>query len=162
MKVPTEIKENAEKYFKTTLESTAFIFKSLLQLEIKPKRLYAKRLNSLPRDMIISIDFKADKFGFFSFFFSIETAFYICQKLVPDMNSTVFSDDHLDILGELGNMISGNTLGKLQLVNKDLRLDTPELSPFHKILISESKYWHFSSNIDIDKGKMGILLCMEK
>ncbi|MDA3900965.1 MAG: chemotaxis protein CheX [Spirochaetes bacterium] len=163
MKAPVEVKNLAGQYFDKASDSIAFIFKSLMQLNVEPKRLYAKRLNSLPNDIIINIDYKSgETTGFISFFFSIKIALHICGKLVPNIDNSSFSDEHLDILGEMGNMIAGNAISKFQLINQDMRIQTPYHSGYFNILAAEKEYWIFSSNYECDSGKVGILLAQKK
>lgn len=162
MKIPEEIKCTASQYFNKTSESILFIFSSLLSINLNKKRLYSKRLNSLPNDIIVTIDYRTDVSGFFSFFFSLNSAFNICEKLVPGIDNTNFSNEHLDILGEIGNMISGHTISQLQLLDEDFRMDTPRHNGFHNILASEKDFWHFSSNFDSEFGKIGLLLAIKK
>ncbi|HRX15307.1 MAG: chemotaxis protein CheX [Spirochaetes bacterium] len=163
MKTPDEVKDLACQYFEKASDSIAFIFKSLLGLSVEPKRLYAKRLNSLPNDIIINIDYRSGETeGFISFFFSLKIAMHICEKLVPSVDTTSFSEDHLDILGEMGNMISGNAISKFQLINQDMRIQTPYHSGYFNILAAEKTHWIFSSNYECDLGKVGILLAQKK
>lgn len=163
MTTPVEVKELAQQYFSKASDSIGFIFKSLLQMNVEQKRLYAKRLNSLPNDIIINIDYKSDETtGFISFFFSLKIALKICEKLVPDIDNSAFSEEHLDILGEMGNMIAGNAISKFQLVDRDMRIKTPYHSGYFNILAAEKEHWIFSSNYECTEGKIGILLAQKK
>jgi CheY-specific phosphatase CheX len=157
-----EVHERAIEYYKNISESASFIFSSLVQTDLKQKKIFQRRLASLPNDIIISFEFEADIKGYFAYFFSIKNAFAICDRLVPGINNSYFDTDHLDILGELGNMISGNTLSKLVSVSADIRLEPPKLVAFHEILSKEKKHIHFSSNFEIELGKMGVLLAIEQ
>jgi CheY-specific phosphatase CheX len=155
------IHEKAMLYYKNIAESAAFVFTSLVQSDLKQKKIFNRRLASLPNDIIIRFDFEADIKGYFAFFFSLKNALAICDKLVPGIDPKFFGTDHLDILGEIGNMISGNTLSRLVSVNAEIRLDPPRLVAFHEILSTEKGHHSFSSNFDIELGKMGVLLAIE-
>jgi CheY-specific phosphatase CheX len=161
-KLPIEIDNQLKLYFSNISESILFIFKTLLHIDVSPKKLYRKRLTSLPNDIIITIDFNADEIGYFSFFLSLKTAFEICSRLVVGIESRYFDQEHLDIIGEVGNMIAGNAIGKLKDVDNSIRLSTPYLSAFHKILASEKLFWTFSCNFNIEIGRLGILLEIKK
>jgi CheY-specific phosphatase CheX len=161
-KLPPEIDNKLKLYFSNISESILFIFKTLLHIDVSPKKLYRKRLTSLPNDIIITIDFHADEIGYFSFFLSLKTAFEICRRLVDGIESHYFDQEHLDIIGEVGNMIAGNAIGKLKDVDNSIRLSTPYLSAFHKILASEKLFWTFSCNFNIEIGHLGVLLAIKK
>jgi CheY-specific phosphatase CheX len=121
-----------------------------------------KRITSLPNDIIITIDFNADEIGYFSFFLSLKTAFEICRILVGGIENQFFDQDHLDIIGERDNIIAGNAIGKLKDVDNSIRLSTPYLSAFHKILASEKLFWIFSCNFNVEIGRFGVLLAIKK
>jgi CheY-specific phosphatase CheX len=154
------IHDRAFVYYTNIAESAAFVFSSLVKSDLKQKKLFQRRLSSLPNDIIIKFDFEADIAGYFAFFFSLKNAFSICERLVPGIDNTFFDEMHLDILGELGNMISGNTLSRLVSVSSDIHLEPPRLTAFHEILSAEKGYYSFSSNFDIELGKMGVLLAI--
>jgi CheY-specific phosphatase CheX len=160
--LPRETEKKIKLYFSNISESILFIFKTLLNIDVSPKKLYRKRLTSLPNDIIITIDFNADEIGYFSFFLSLKTAFEICRRLVGGIESQFFDQDHLDIIGELGNMIAGNAIGRLKDVDNSIRLSTPYLSAFHKILASEKLFWTFSCNFNVEIGRLGVLLAIKK
>jgi CheY-specific phosphatase CheX len=149
-------------YYNNIADSASFVFSSLVKSDLKQKKLFQRRLSTLPNDIIIKFDFEADIKGYFAFFFSIKNAFAICQRLMPSIDNTFFDEMHLDILGELGNMISGNTLSRLVSVHSEIRLEPPRLSAFHEILASEKGYHSYSSNFDIELGKMGVLLAIKE
>jgi CheY-specific phosphatase CheX len=151
----------AMQYYRNIAESAAFVFTSLVQTDLRQKKVFQRRLASLPNDIIIKFDFEADFPGYFAFFFSLKNAFAICGRLVPGIDNSFFDDTHLDILGEIGNMISGNTLSKLVSVQADIRLEPPRLVAFHEILSQEKGYHTYSSNFDIELGKMGVLLAVK-
>ena len=154
--------ERAMQYYRNIADSASFVFISLVQSDLRQKKVFQRRLTSLPNDIIIKFSFEADISGYFAFFFSLKNAFSICKKLVPTIDNSFFDTDHLDILGELGNMIAGNTLSKLVSVSAEIRLDPPELVAFHEILAEEKGYQTYSSNFDIELGKMGVLLSIKK
>jgi len=156
------IEEKARLYFQNISESLYFVLKSLLGMEALPRKLYHRRLNTLPRDIIIAIDFSADVQGYFAFFLSLKTSFEICSRLMPGIDNTYFDKDHLDILGELGNIISGNAIGKLQSIDSEVKLSAPYLSAFHKVLAAEKLFHSYSANFDIEVGQMGVLLSIGK
>ncbi len=161
-KLPVAIDNQLKLYFSNISESILFIFKTLLHIDVSPIKLYRKRLTSLPNDIIITIDFNADEIGYFSFFLSLKTAFEICRRLVEGIESRYFDREHLDIIGEVGNMIAGNAIGKLKDVDNSIKLSTPYLSAFHKILASEKLFWTFSCNFNIEIGRLGVLLAIKK
>jgi len=154
--------ERAMLYYQNISESAAFVFTSLVNSEPKQKKIFNRRLASLPNDIIIRFDFEADIAGYFAYFFSLKNALSICERLVPGIDNSYFDADHLDILGELGNMISGNTLSKLVSVSSEIRLEPPRLTAFHEILSDERGHHSYSSNFDVELGKMGVLLAIKK
>lgn len=162
VEIPPNIDEKAHLYFQNIADSISFVFKSLLSINVRQKKLYARRLHTLPKDIIIRINYHADLRGYFAYFISLDTCFEICGRLVPNMDRLFFDSEHLDLIGELGNMISGNTIGKLQSVDADINLTAPSLAGFHEILSAERSHWIFSSNFDADVGKLGVLLGIEK
>ena len=154
--------EKALQYYKNISDSAAFVFTSLVQTEPRQKKVFNRRLSSLPNDIIIRFDFEADIAGYFAFFFSLKNALAICERLVPGIDNAHFSSDHLDVLGEIGNMISGNTLSRLVSLDATISLDPPRLAAFHEILAAEKGHICYSSNFDIELGKMGVLLAIEE
>ena len=156
------VHERAMEYYKNISDSAAFVLTSLIETDLRQKKVFQRRLASLPNDIIIRFDFEADMAGYFAFFFSLKNALTICKKLVPSIDNTYFDSDHLDILGEIGNMISGNTLSKLVSLDATIRLDPPRLVAFHEILASEKSHYSYSSNFDIELGKMGVLLAIKQ
>jgi CheY-specific phosphatase CheX len=160
--LPPDIERKLKQYFSNINTSLQFIFKSLLDIDLEPRKLYRRRLATLPNDLIITIDYQADLIGYFSFLFSLKTAFEICSRLVTGIDNRYFDSDHLDIIGELGNMIAGNAMGRLKDIDVTIKLSAPYLSAFHTILASEKLFWTFSCNYDIDIGQLGILLAVKK
>jgi len=162
--MPTEkvIHNRAGEFYQDFSESAAFVFPSLVQEEPRQKKIFQRRLASLPNDIIIRFNFEADIKGYFAYFFSLKNALAICGKLVPGIDNSFFDADHLDILGELGNMISGNTLSKLVSVSANIHLDPPKLTAFHEILAEERQHLCYSSNFDVELGKMGVLLAIRQ
>lgn len=158
----TPVHDRAVVYYNNIADSAAFVFSSLVKSDLKQKKLFQRRLASLPNDIIIKFDFEADMSGYFAFFFSLKNAFAICERLIPSIDNTFFDEMHLDILGEIGNMISGNTLSRLVSVSSDIHLEPPRLTAFHEILAAEKGYYSFSSNFDIELGKMGVLLAIRE
>jgi len=160
--IPLIIEKKSKLYFQNVSDSVVFIFKTLLGIDATPKKLFRRRLTSLPNDIIIKLDFAADLTGHFAFFLSLKTAFEICNRLVPGIGYQYFDKDHLDVIGEMGNMISGNAIGRLQNIDSAIDLSIPSMTAFHTILESESRYWSFSGNFDVDIGQVGILLAIRK
>ena len=154
--------EKALQYYKNISDSAAFVFTSLVQTEPRQKKVFNRRLSSLPNDIIIRFDFEADISGYFAFFFSLKNALAICDRLVPGIDNKHFSNDHLDVLGEIGNMISGHTLSRLVSLDATISLEPPRLAAFHEILAAEKGHLCYSSNFDIELGKMGVLLAIEE
>ncbi len=156
------IDEKAKLYFQNISESISFVFRSLLAIEARPRKLFHRRLSTLPKDIIITIDFTTDLQGYFAFFLSLKTSLEICSRLMPGIDNTFFDKDHLDILGELGNIITGNTIGKLQSIDSEIKLSAPYLSAFHKVLAAEKLFHTYSANFEIEVGQLGVLLSIEK
>jgi CheY-specific phosphatase CheX len=160
--MPDNIADMADLFFMNISESVEFIFKMLLKIDVTHRKKYSRRLNSLPKDIIITISYNADLEGYFSYFISLKTALEICSRLDSEVDREFFGKDHLDIIGEFGNMISGNTVGKLKTVDSDVRISTPHLSGFHEILASEKSHWFYSCNFNMDLGHFGVLLAIKK
>ncbi len=158
----SEMDRRAQEYFDNVSQAVVFVFKSLLNIEAEQKKKYSRRLSSLPNDIIITLDFKADMKGFFAFFLSLKTALEICARLSPELGRQYFEKEHLDVIGEIGNLISGNAIGRLKSVNSYVNLSTPHLSGFHEILTSEKSHWIYSCNYNIEVGQMGILMAVAK
>ena len=70
--------EKALQYYKNISDSAAFVFTSLVQSEPRQKKVFNRRLSSLPNDIIIRFNFEADISGYFAFFFSLKNALAIC------------------------------------------------------------------------------------
>ncbi|TAL37625.1 MAG: hypothetical protein EPN93_05575 [Spirochaetes bacterium] len=157
-----KVEEKGKLYFQNIAETISSVFRSLLTTEARPKKIFARRLASLPNDIIIKIDYSADLTGYFAYFISLKTAFAVCSKLVPGISQDFFDGEHLDILGEVGNMIAGNTIGRLQNISAEISLSPPELAGFHEILATERLHDFYSSNFEIEEGTMGVLLAIAK
>lgn len=163
MNIPQNIKERTFKYSEAIGESVSFLMHSLFQNDnTECKRLYARRMKSLPNDVIISVDYGTDWKGYFAFMFPLKTAFQMCETLVPGIDNSYFDADHFDILGEFANMVSGNVMTKLQLLDHGMYLKTPELKSFHDILKDEKESYMFSMNFNLNPGKIGVLFTVKK
>ncbi len=162
MRKGIKVEEKGKLYFQNIADTISTVFRSLLTTEARPKKVFGRRLSTLPNDIIIKIEYSADLKGYFAYFISLKTAFAVCAKLVPGIAQDYFDSDHLDILGEVGNMIAGNTIGRLQDISADISLSPPELAGFHEILASERDHRFYSSNFDLEEGTMGVLLAIAK
>lgn len=163
MNIPQDVIKRTVDYSEALSTSVSFLLESLFKLEgTDSKRLYSKRLKSLPNDVIISVDYGTDWKGYFAFMFPIKTAFDFCEYLVPGIDNSYFDENHFDILGEFANMISGNAMTKLQLVDHGLYLKPPEIKSFHDILKDEKDCYMFSMNYSLNPGKFGLLFAVRK
>jgi hypothetical protein len=78
-----DLKEKASLYLDNIADASAFVFEKLLHIDVKPRQVFNRRLATLPNDIIISFNYRTNIEGYISFFFSLKTAFMICERLVP-------------------------------------------------------------------------------
>ena len=54
-----------------------------------------------------------------------ETAYKISQKLMPDSDRATIEKEYRDVLGEIGNMITGNALNVFYKTSQEIDLSVP-------------------------------------
>ena len=110
-------------YINPFLIGASMVFNTLFQIDLKTGKL--KRMSS-PKpshDVIIKLDITGKISGYVIYSISFHTVRKMAEILVPGISKEQLMDDYKDIVGEIGNMITGNAINILS--DSDLDISTP-------------------------------------
>ncbi len=107
------------------LEATSIVFKNLLQADILRGKTSIKASAAPSHEIAIIIGVTGKFAGQVVYSMNIFTAYKIARKLMPGTSDAIIRKEFRDVLGEIGNMITGNALNLSANLNEDVDLTVP-------------------------------------
>lgn len=115
-------------YINSFLDAAANVFEHLLQIEITRGEMSIRAsLESNLDEIEIRIAVVGDMHGVIAYCMSLQTGLELIKNLMPGISDEDAMDQCPDILGEIGNMISGNAITNLSKHIKNIDLEPPDV-----------------------------------
>lgn len=112
-------------YINPFLQAATLVYREMLGLQLIRGRTELK-VNPMPgRDIAILVSVHGSATGEVVYSMNIETVYKIVQKLVPDIKKKDIENEYRDVIGELGNMITGNAVNICLANDTDLDITVP-------------------------------------
>ena len=107
------------------LQGAVLVFRDLLQEEIIRGRTLVKKTPAPSHEIAILLNVTGSVHGEVIYSMNAESAYRIAEKLMPGTDRSSIEKEYRDVLGELGNMITGNALNIFLNRQKDLDMSVP-------------------------------------
>ncbi len=120
-------------YINPFIVGASMVFNSLFNIELRRRDVTVIRELEFSEAVMIKISFTGSVNGVVFYGFDMDVAYRIAEAIDPEMSRKSFKKDYLDIMGELGNIIAGNSLS--MIMDEDVSLSLPEV-------IDKSAYEH--------------------
>jgi len=107
------------------LEATIHVFNQLMQEPVVRGRTSIKKTPAPSHEIAIIFGVKGAVEGQIIYSMNAETAYKISEKLMPGTDRATLEKEYRDVLGEIGNMITGNALNVFYKTSKEIDLSVP-------------------------------------
>jgi chemotaxis protein CheX len=114
------------------IQSTIETFKKMVGIEAKPGKLVLKNDSGLGYDISGIIGISGNAKGMISLSFPKETALSVTNKFVGTAHTEI-SDDIIDAIGELANIVAGYAKKELVSLNITISLPSVVMGENHKV-----------------------------
>ena len=118
------------------LEAAALVFRQMLQLELIRGKTTIKKSPAPGHEVAIVIGITGEVTGTVVYSMNMDTVRRIVQKLMPGISVPEVEKEYKDVVGELGNMITGNALNVFLKNDKDLDVTVPRVVDLRKQTLS--------------------------
>ncbi len=112
-------------YVNPFLEAAALVFKDMLGVELMRGKTTIKDSPAPTNEIAIILGITGRVSGQVVFSMNMETAMQIIDKLMPGMDEATMQNEYKDVLGEVGNMITGNAINIFLKNHEDLDVTVP-------------------------------------
>ncbi len=112
-------------YVNPFLQGAILVFRDLLHEEIIRGRTLVKKTPAPSHEIAILLNVTGAVQGEVIYSMNAESAFRIAEKLMPGTDRASIEKEYRDVLGELGNMITGNALNIFLNSKKELDMSVP-------------------------------------
>lgn len=114
-------------YVNPFLEAAALVFKDMLGVELLRGKTVIKDSPDPTNEIAIILGITGNVTGQVVYSMNMETAVKIVQKLMPGVEENVILNEYKDVMGEVGNMITGNAINIFLKNNADLDVTVPQV-----------------------------------
>lgn len=114
-------------YVNPFLEAATLVFKDMLGVELLRGKTIIKDNARPTNEIAIILGITGKVGGQVVFSMNMETAEKIVNKLMPGIDSASLQSEYKDILGEVGNMITGNAINIYLKNHDDLDVTVPQV-----------------------------------
>ena len=118
------------------LEAAALVFRQMLQLELVRGKTTIKQSPAPSHEVAIVIGITGEVKGTVVYSMNMDTVRKIVTKLMPDTTLAGIEKEYKDVMGEIGNMITGNALNVFIKNDKDLDVTVPRVVDLRKQKLS--------------------------
>lgn len=117
--------DNYQKYSSYIVRSVDHIFKNFLN-DSSLQEVYEAQ--SSQTDPKISVEIEGTLYGEIIFNIPVRTLNKITKRILPSANPRSLKKHHVDIAGELANLITGTFANQLQFLQHNVRLSAPDFN----------------------------------
>ncbi len=114
-------------YVNPFLEAAALVFKDMLGVELMRGKTTIKESPEPTNEIAIILGITGKVTGQVVYSMNMETAVKIVEKLMPGMDPASLQNEYKDIMGEVGNMITGNAINIFLKNHEDLDVTVPQV-----------------------------------
>jgi len=107
------------------LEAAALVFRDMLGTDLLRGKTSIKQSPAPSHEVAIILDVTGKATGKVVYSMNFDTARKLCNLLMPGIDATELRSEMRDILGEIGNMITGNAINIFIKNDKDLDITVP-------------------------------------
>ncbi|MDH5656053.1 MAG: chemotaxis protein CheX [Spirochaetia bacterium] len=107
------------------LEAAALVFKDMLSAELLRGKTTIKQTPAPSHEIAIILGVTGKITGKVVYSMNLDTAIKLCLKLMPGTTRESLQTEYTDVLGEIGNMITGNAINIFIKNDKDLDVTVP-------------------------------------
>jgi len=107
------------------LEAAALVFRDMLGAELLRGKTSIKQTPTPSHEIAIIVGVTGKITGQVVYSMNLDTALKLCMKLMPGMTRESLQTEYRDVLGEIGNMITGNAINIFIKNDKDLDVTVP-------------------------------------
>ncbi len=126
-------------YVNPFLEAAALVFKDMLGVELTRGRTAIKENPNPTNEIAIILGITGKVTGQVVYSMNLETALKIVDKLMPGMDKETLMNEYKDVLGEVGNMITGNAINIFLKNHEDLDVTVPQVVDTREKALTELK-----------------------
>lgn len=112
-------------YVNPFLEAAALVFKDMLGVELMRGKTTIKDSPKPTNEIAIILGITGKVTGQVVYSLNMETALAITEKLMPGMDRESMENEYRDVLGEVGNMITGNAINIFLKNHDELDVTVP-------------------------------------
>lgn len=114
-------------YVNPFLEAAALVFKDMLGVELMRGKTVIKESPVPTNEIAIILGITGKVTGQVIYSMNMETAVKVVEKLMPGIDEETIKSEYRDILGEVGNMITGNAINIFLQNHEDLDVTVPQV-----------------------------------
>ena len=114
------------------LEAAGLVFRQMLQMELVRGKTTIKKSPAPGYEVAILIGITGEVTGRVVYSMNMDTVRKGVQKLMPDVSPQDLEKEYKDVIGEIGNMITGNALNVFLKNDKDLDVTVPRVVDLRK------------------------------
>lgn len=139
------------------IEAASIVFKDVLQLELIRGKLKIKESPAPSFEVAIVIGVIGSYKGEVVYSMNLDAAYKMARKLVPSLTDDSIKDEYKDIIGEIGNMTTGNAVSIFSSSGQFVDITTPNIIETNEnTSIKFSKTTTLSLNLYSKLGQMEI------
>lgn len=109
------------------IEAASLVFKDSLKTELIRGKLKVKETPAPTHEVAIVIGVVGSYKGEVVYSMNLDAAYKMAQKLVPQLDAESVKDEYKDIIGEIGNMTTGNALRIFASSGQFIDITTPNV-----------------------------------
>jgi len=138
------------------IEAASLVFKDSLQLELIRGKLKIRESPVPSYEVAIVIGVVGSYKGEIVYSLNFDAAFKMAKRLVPSLDEQSLRDEYKDIIGEIGNMTTGNALRIFASNGQFVDITTPNVIEVAESSIQFKKATTLSLNLYSKIGQMEI------
>lgn len=143
------------------LEAAALVFRQMLQLELIRGKTTIKQSPEPGHEVAIVIGITGEVKGTVVYSMNMDTVRKIVQKLMPGVAAAEIEKEYKDVMGEIGNMITGNALNVFIKNDKDLDVTVPRVVDMRNQKVNLHSGVTLGLNLYSPYGLVEVNICME-
>ncbi|MCE9597500.1 MAG: chemotaxis protein CheX [Spirochaetia bacterium] len=148
-------------YVNPFLQGAVLVFRDLLNEEIIRGKTSVKPDATPSHEIAILLNVTGSVQGQVVYSLNAETAYKLAEKLMPGTDRATIEKEYRDVLGELGNMITGNALNIFLNSKKDLDLSVPYVADTRSQRIDIPKRTALGLNLYSKPGLIELNIALE-
>ncbi|MEM7182824.1 MAG: chemotaxis protein CheX [Spirochaetota bacterium] len=138
------------------IEAASLVFKEVLQLELIRGKLKIKDTPAPKYEAAIVIGVIGAYKGEVVYSMNLDCAYKMAKKLMPSLDDNTVKDEYKDIIGEIGNMTTGNAVNIFSSSGQFVDITTPNIIEVNDTSIRFSNTTTLSLNLYSKLGQIEV------